>query len=140
MQLVCPHCSAINRLPENKPPLSAACGKCHQSLFTGEPLDVDHQQFQRHLSKSELPLVVDFWASWCGPCQMMAPAFRQVATQIEPRARLLKVNTEQQQSLAAAYGIRSIPTLMVFSQGQEAARMSGALDASSLLGWINQNI
>ena len=140
MQVVCPHCLAINRLAENKPAQSGQCGKCHQPLFLAAPLDVNQQQFERHLMKSELPLVVDFWAPWCGPCKMMTPVFKQAAGQIEPRARLLKVNTEEQQSLATAYGIRSIPTLMVFSHGQEAARMSGALDLRGLLGWINQHI
>ncbi|MDH5472118.1 MAG: thioredoxin TrxC [Gammaproteobacteria bacterium] len=140
MQVVCPHCLAINRLAENKPAQSGQCGKCHKPLFLAAPQDVNQQQFERQLLKSDLPLVVDFWAAWCGPCKMMAPVFQQAAAQIEPRARLLKVNTEEQQSLAARFGIRSIPTLVVFSQGQEAARMSGALDLRGLLGWINQHI
>ena len=96
--------------------------------------------FDRQLHKSDVPLVVDFWAAWCGPCKMMAPAFEQAAVQIEPRARLLMVNTELEQLLSARYSIRSIPTLMVFSGAQEVARMSGALDAASLQAWINNNI
>ncbi|HEY9052743.1 MAG TPA: thioredoxin TrxC [Gammaproteobacteria bacterium] len=140
MQLVCPHCATLNRLPESKPAQSAKCGKCGKALFTGHPLAVDHAAFNRHLHKSDIPLVVDFWAAWCGPCKMMAPVFEQAAGRIEPRARLLKVDTESEQSLASAYGIRSIPTLVVFSGGQEVARMAGALDLQSLLAWINQHI
>ncbi|MCW8955528.1 MAG: thioredoxin TrxC [Gammaproteobacteria bacterium] len=140
MQLVCPHCSAINRLPVDKPAQAAKCGKCSKSLFGQMPVNVNQAQFDRHLHKSDVPLVVDFWADWCGPCKMMAPAFQQAATKIEPRARLLKVNTEQEQGLSARYAIRSIPTLMVFSAGQEVARMSGALDLGNLLSWINNHI
>ncbi len=140
MQLVCPHCQALNRIPDGKPAAQAKCGKCHTALFSGSPVSVDQALFDRMLTKNDTPLVVDFWADWCGPCKMMAPAFEQAAAQIEPRARLLKVNTEQEQGLSARYQIRSIPTLMVFSSGKETARLSGALDQSSLLSWINQNI
>ncbi len=140
MQLVCPHCQALNRIPEGKPPAQASCGKCHQPIFSGSPLIANQALFERMLLKNDTPLVVDFWAEWCGPCKMMAPAFEQAASQIEPRARLLKVNTELEQQLSARYQIRSIPTLMVFSSGKETARLSGALDLSSLLSWINQNI
>lgn len=229
MQLVCPQCAAINRLAEHKPALAARCGKCGKALFNQQPLNVTQAQFDRHLQKSDIHLVVDFWAlvlhlydiyvcrahpigqgkaqaagngspfsrtatqNWpigwapfgrvnkrssallrflelakaspsvvrlaakrfltrcirkyhrdgvlrCGPCKMMAPSFQQAATRIEPRARLLKVNTEQEQGLSARYAIRSIPTLMVFSAGQEVARMSGALDLGNLLSWINNHI
>lgn len=140
MQLVCPQCAAINRLPEQKPALAAKCGKCGKRLFSHSALNVTQSQFDRHLQKSDIPLVVDFWADWCGPCKMMAPAFQQAAAELEPRARLLKVNTEQEQGLSARYAIRSIPTLMVFSAGQEVARMSGALDQGNLLSWINNHI
>ncbi len=140
MQLVCPNCQALNRVPENRPAGQANCGKCHQPLFSGQALSVTTTRFDRLLQHNETPLVVDFWAAWCGPCKMMAPAFEQAASQIEPRARLLKVNTEVEQTLAARYQIRSIPTLMVFSAGKETARISGALDNHNLLSWINQNI
>ena len=140
MQLVCPHCAALNRVADNRPASQASCGKCHKSLFTASALPVSQAMFDRMLTKSDLPMVVDFWADWCGPCKMMAPVFEQAAQQIEPRARLLKVDTEAEQGLAARYQIRSIPTLMIFSAGKEIARMSGALDKNSLLNWINQNI
>jgi len=140
MQLVCPHCAALNRIPDTRLATQAKCGKCHLPLFTAQALPVSQTMFERMLHKSDIPLVVDFWAAWCGPCKMMAPIFEQTAQQIEPRARLLKVDTEAEQALAARYQIRSIPTLMVFSAGKEIARVSGALDQSSLLAWINQNI
>lgn len=140
MQLVCPHCSALNRIPHTRPAAEAKCGKCHKALFTAQALPVNQAMFDRMLHKSDIPLVVDFWAAWCGPCKMMAPTFEKAAQHIEPRARLLKVDTEAEQALSARYQIRSIPTLMVFSAGKEIARVSGALDQNSLMSWINQNI
>jgi thioredoxin 2 len=103
-------------------------------------LSLDERRFAQHLARSDLPLVVDFWAPWCGPCRVMAPAFEQAAQQVEPRARLIKVNTEESQGLASRMGIRSIPTLMVFSKGREIARTSGAMDAGALVGWIRQHL
>jgi thioredoxin 2 len=139
-QIVCPHCEALNRIPDNKPAQAAICGKCKQRLFTGEPLAVNQQQFERQLSKSDVPLVVDFWAAWCGPCKMMAPVFHQAAGKLEPQVRLLKVDTESEQQLASRYAVRSIPTIMIFSAGQEKARIAGALDLNRLLAWVKQNL
>ncbi|HEX5635774.1 MAG TPA: thioredoxin TrxC [Gammaproteobacteria bacterium] len=144
-QIVCPHCEAINRLPEtallDKSRAQAAnCGKCKHPLFTAEPLAVNQSQFERQLQKSDVPLVVDFWAAWCGPCKMMAPVFHQAAGKLEPQVRLLKVDTESEQQLAARYAVRSIPTIMIFSAGQEKARIAGALDLNRLLAWVTQNL
>lgn len=139
-QVVCPHCAALNRLPTDKPALAAHCGKCKQLLFSGEPLNVNRQQFERQLQKSDVPLVVDFWAAWCGPCKMMTPVFHQAAARLEPQVRLLKVDTEAEQMLASQYAVRSIPTIMIFSAGQEKARIAGALDLNRLLAWVNQNL
>lgn len=136
LHLVCPHCDAINRVPRSRPLLEAKCGKCHDKLFTARPLELTEQTFDRHASRSGIPLVVDFWAPWCGPCKMMAPAFAQAAKALEPRARLAKVNTEMDQRLAMRYGIRSIPTMIVFKQGRELARTSGAMDASGIERWV----
>lgn len=140
LHLVCPHCDSINRLPAERLASGAKCGKCKQALFTGQPIDLTGQNFQRHILKNDIPVVVDFWASWCGPCKMMAPVFQQVAAQVEPRARLAKLNTEQQQAIAAQYQIRSIPTLAIFRHGQELARTAGAMDLNSLQQWISQYI
>ncbi|EGV51374.1 thioredoxin TrxC [Candidatus Endoriftia persephone] len=140
VHVVCPHCDGVNRLPRARLGDGASCGKCRKPLFSGQPLALDGARFQRHLQRSEIPLLVDFWAPWCGPCQMMAPAFEQAARQLEPSVRLIKVNTEEQQQLAAQYGIRSIPTLMLFRAGQEQQRLAGALDAAGIVAWARQAV
>ena len=136
LHLVCPHCAAVNRVPAAKMSASPNCGQCHRPMFDGEPRAVDSAGFERHLARNDLPLVVDFWASWCGPCRMMAPNFHQAAIDLEPQARFLKVDTEAHQDIAARHAIRSIPTLIVFRQGREIARQSGALDLNTLKRWL----
>lgn len=134
--VVCPHCHAANRLPAERLADGGTCGKCKQSLFNGSPIELTAAQFDGHINRSDLPVVVDFWAPWCGPCRLMAPAFAQAAQQLEPRYRLVKVNTEEEQALAARFNIRSIPTLAVFRHGRELARQAGAMDAANLMRWI----
>ncbi len=138
LHVVCPRCDAVNRVPADRLGEEARCGKCRSPLFSGAPLALDEGRFPKHLGRSDLPLVVDFWAPWCGPCRAMAPAFEAVARRIEPRARLIKLNTEENQGLAQRYGIRSIPTLVVFKDGKEVARTSGAMDAGSLESWLRR--
>ena len=142
LHVVCPHCHAANRVPAERladggtSHEDAKCGKCKTRLFTGEPVELDAAGFDKHVGRSDLPVVVDFWAPWCGPCRTMAPAFAQAARSLEPRYRLVKVNTEEEQQLAARFGIRSIPTLAIFKGGREIARQAGAMDAASLERWV----
>ena len=140
VHVVCPRCDAVNRVPPDRLAEDAKCGKCRAPLFAGAPLALDEGRFAKHLGRSDLPLVVDFWAPWCAPCRAMAPAFEAVARRIEPQARLIKVNTEEAQGLAMRQGIRSIPTLVVFRGGQEVARTSGAMDAAALENWIRRSL
>lgn len=140
LHLPCPHCQAINRLPAERLTENPQCGSCKAPLFTGQPLELTQQTFDRHLNRTDIPLVIDFWAPWCSPCRMMAPAFAEAARELEPRVRLAKVNTEAEQALAARFAIRSIPTLAVFRGGREIARQSGALDRGSLIRWIGTHI
>lgn len=137
--VVCPHCTAANRVPHSRlisGAVGAVCGKCKQALFAGTPVELSAANFAAHVERSEIPLVVDFWAPWCAPCRAMAPAFAQAAAELEPRVRLGKLNTEEESPLAGRFGIRSIPTLIVFKQGREIARQSGAMDVASLIRWI----
>jgi thioredoxin 2 len=138
--VVCSHCKGVNRVPDAKLGNKPRCGRCQHALFNAAPLSLDQNDFERFVNKSEIPLLVDFWAPWCGPCRMMAPAFEQAASLLEPRVQLIKINTEAQQSVAAKYGIRSIPTLILFKAGAEVARVSGALDSKGLVAWTEQNL
>jgi len=138
--IVCPHCGAINRIPADRLADMPKCGKCHQALFTGHPLALDDSSFQRHLSRNDIPLLVDFWAPWCGPCKMMAPAYEQAATQLEPKFRVAKLNTEDAQAIAGQYQIRSIPTIALFRGGQESARQPGAMGAADIVRWAMSHV
>ncbi|MDP2132652.1 MAG: thioredoxin TrxC [Sulfuritalea sp.] len=134
--VVCPHCHAANRLPADRLADGGSCGKCKAQLFAGEPVELGATNFDTHAGRSDIPLLVDFWAPWCGPCRSMAPAFAQAAKLLEPEFRLAKVNTEDEQQLAARFGIRSIPTLALFRNGREIARQAGAMDTNSLIRWV----
>ena len=135
LHIVCPSCLAKNRIPNQRLTDQPNCGKCKQPLFQGHPVELNADSFSAHLNRNDIPLVVDFWAPWCGPCKAMAPAFAQAASQLEPNIRLAKVNTEQEQILAGQYNIRSIPTLIMFKNGKEIARQAGAMDASGIVQW-----
>ena len=140
LHVVCPVCDAVNRVPAERLGAEPNCGQCHRPLFSGAPTALDEGRFARHLGRSDLPLLVDFWAPWCGPCRMMAPAFEAAARELEPRVRLVKVNTEEAQGLASRLAIRSIPTLALFRGGAEVARTAGAMDANRIVAWARQGL
>ena len=137
LHLVCPQCNVTNRVPRDKLHAELNCGKCQAPLLTAHPDNLGEVAFNAQLVKSDIPMVVDFWALWCGPCRMMAPAFEKVSQDMQGRARFVKVNTEAEQDLAAKFNIRSIPTLAVFSGGSEIARQPGAMSATDLMRWVS---
>ncbi|HEY6821083.1 MAG TPA: thioredoxin TrxC [Burkholderiales bacterium] len=135
--MACAACGAANRVPADRLGEDPRCGKCKTPLLDGKPVALDEAGFDRFLRNSGIPVVVDFWAPWCGPCRMMAPAFEAAAAQLKGRARFAKLDTEAAPAVAARYGIRSIPTMIVFRGGREAARTSGAMDGSSIVRWVS---
>ena len=137
--IVCPQCAAVNRVPASKDAATGKCGRCHKPLFTRHAIPATAETLPKHIQQNDIPVVVDFWAEWCGPCKMMAPVYERVAAELEPQFRFLKVDTEAEPALAAQYNIRSIPTLMVFKNGAIAAQRAGASDANSLRSWLQQN-
>ena len=140
LHIVCPHCDTTNRLPREKLADGGRCGQCRQMLFDAHPVALDTARFEHHLAKSEVPLLVDFWAQWCGPCRMMGPEFERAAAQLEPTVRLVKVNVDEEPALAQRYRVQSIPTLLLAFRGREVSRAAGARSAPQLVEWTQAEL
>ena len=140
MHIVCPHCHTTNRVRKDQLSSAPDCGQCKKPLFQAHPVALDEAAFDKHIGRNHIPVLVDFWAPWCGPCRMMAPAYEQAAKTLEPRFRLAKVDTEAVPSLGARYNIRSIPTLALFKDGKEIARQPGAMGAADIVRWAQSHL
>ena len=140
LHIVCPHCHTTNRVRADQLASAPTCGNCKKALFDGHPAALDEAAFDKHISRNQIAVLVDFWAPWCGPCRAMAPAFEQLAAQLEPNVRLVKVDTEAVPSLGARFNIRSIPTLALFKNGRELARQAGAMGATDMARWVQSNL
>jgi thioredoxin 2 len=140
MHIVCPHCAATNRVPTDKPMGEAQCGACHQALFEGHPVPVDAARFEKHRRSNDIAVLVDVWAPWCGPCRTMAPNFERAAQELEPKVRLLKLNSDEEQEVARELGVRGIPSLFLFKAGRVVAHTAGAMDANSIISWVRSNL
>jgi len=139
-KVVCPYCGAVNRIPAERLDEHPKCGKCKKDIFASKPVDLTTADFHKHITNSEIPVLVDFWAPWCGPCKMMAPAFEKAAVALEPNVRLAKLNTEDEQQIGAQFDIRSIPTMVLFKDGKEIARQSGAMMGGQIEQWVESQL
>ncbi len=136
----CPGCNGVNRVPDGRLADHPICGRCRRRLFEGHPVELNAGNFDTHIDKTGVPVIVDFWATWCGPCRAMVPIFIQAAEQLEPRIRFAKLNTEESPEIAARFGVRAIPTIIMFKNGQPAAQQAGAMNLPTLMSWIQSNM
>lgn len=138
--IVCPACGAVNRVPDERPATEARCGGCHHALFDAHPAAVDEAGFQRHLRSNGIPVLLDVWAPWCGPCRMMAPAFERAAALLEPRVRLLKLNADEAPNVSAQLGVRGIPAMYLFRNGSVVAQTAGAMPTEAIVRWTRDHL
>lgn len=138
--IVCTHCGGVNRVPAERDARAAKCGSCSSLLFDGRPRDIGADQFDRQVARSTIPVLVDVWAPWCGPCRTMAPAFEAAARQLEPRLRLVKLNSDAEPDLSARLGIRGIPTMLLYAGGRETGRVSGAMSTGQITAWVEERL